>query len=140
MTRIDTRPAIVDIDHYAGNTLTLQIKAPAAYSPGLLEWKAQVRATSVATAVDAEFDVTTGVSGDPEVVLLYLSLSSAVTTSLNATKGVVITVREKGSTIENTIRRYSGFYDIQVAGVGGTDPVITVSKGELIIDSDITRG
>lgn len=135
---IDTRPQVVNINHLSGNTLTIKVRTPVLYAVGL-EWSAQVRSLSTSTTADADFTITTGTSTDPEVAIHYVSLSSSQTTHLCEDLGTLITVREKGSTKENTIKRYIGRYDIQVAGIGGVDPVITLGTGELLIDLDVTR-
>lgn len=138
MATIDTRPEVVNIYSVSGNTLTIKVRTPVLYTVGM-EWTAQVRSTSNAATVDAEFVVTPGTSPDPQEAVTYLSLSSSVTAHLCHDHGVLTKVRPKGSTVENTIMRYTGQYDIQLSGPGGTDPVITVGSGELIIDLDVTR-
>lgn len=139
MPNIDARPASVGVSCLSGNTLTIRVITPVLYSPSQFEWAAQVRATSVSDTVDATFAVTPGTSRDPDLAVTYLSLSSSQTTHLCEDLGALVVVREKGSTAENTIKRYTGRYDIQISGVGGVDPVITVGTGELVIDLDVTR-
>lgn len=138
MANIDTRPQVVNINHLSGNTLTIKVKTPVLYGAGLV-WTAQVRRTSNADLVDATFSVAAGTSPDPEEAVHYLSLSSATTAHLCQDFGVLTTVRDKGSVAENTIKRYTGRYDIQISGPNGTDPVITLGTGELLIDLDVTR-
>jgi len=135
---IDTRPQVVNINHLSGNTLTIKVRTPVLYAAGLV-WSAQVRSSSTSTVVDATFTITTGASTDPQEAVHYVSLSSSQTMHLCEDLGSTITVREKGSTKENTIKRYVGRYDIQISGVNGADPVITVGTGELLIDLDVTR-
>ena len=100
---------------------------------------AGARARAPVPLIDATFAIVSGPSPDPRSLVHYVSLSSAQTAHLCDDLGSVVTVREKGSTKENTIKRYIGRYDIQISGVGGADPVITVGTGELIIDLDVTR-
>lgn len=138
MATIDTRPQAVNVSCLSGNTLTIKVRTPALYAIGL-EWSAQVRRLSTSDVVDADFSIIVGESQDPEQAVHYAVLSSAQTAYLCENLGSTVTVREKGSTVTNTIKRYVGRYDIQVSGPGGVDPVLTLGTGELLVDLDVTR-
>lgn len=114
MSSISTLPQVVDIDHYAGDTLTVHITASAEVIAGRV-FKAQVRASKAAGRVDAEFSVIVTAEGADIV------LSSA--DSLELTR--------RGD--------YSGFWDVQLAMPDGSDPVTTVAYGELRLHLDVTR-
>lgn len=114
MTVLSTLPQVIDIDHYAGDTLTLHITVPTEVIAGRT-FVAQVRANKSATKVDATFTVSI-TAGGADIIL-----PSA--TSLELTKRGV----------------FEGFWDVQLQGAGGTDPVTTLAYGELRLHSDVTR-
>ena len=114
MTNIDTRPVIVNIDHYAGDTLTLHVKVAAEVVAGR-EWKAQVRSRRTSQTPDASFAIYPTAEGADVV------LSSADCQRL-ARRGV-----------------YSGVWDVQVAEPDGGDPVTTFAGGDLRIHNDVSR-
>ena len=115
MTILSTLPQVVDVDHYAGDTLPMHIKISDALIGGRV-FSAQVRKTKNSTKIDGTFTVITvpGVGAD-------IFLPSA--TCLELTK--------RGD--------YEGFWDVQLAPVGGGDPVTTLAYGELRLHSDVTR-
>lgn len=115
MTALSTLPQVVDIDHYAGDTLPIHITISDALIGGRV-FSAQVRKTKNATKIDASFTVTVvpGVGAD-------IMLSSA--DCLELTK--------RGD--------YEGFWDVQLAPAGGGDPVTTLAAGTLRLHSDVTR-
>jgi hypothetical protein len=115
VTILDTRPQIVDIDHYGGDTLPVHIKISDALIGGRV-FTAQVRKTKNSQKIDGTFTViiVAGVGAD-------IFLPSA--TCLELTR--------RGD--------YEGYWDVQLAPVGGGDPVTTLAHGELRIHSDVTR-
>jgi hypothetical protein len=114
MSSIDTRPQLVDIDHYAGDTLTLHVKIDAALVAGR-EWAAQVRVRRTNLQPDASFSVETTVDGAD------ITLSTADCQRL-ARRG-----------------RFTGFWDVQLYVPGREDPVTTLAQGSLRIHTDVTR-
>ena len=114
MTVLSTLPQVIDIDHYAGDTLTIHIKIGAGDIAGRV-FSAQVRANKSAVKVDATFSVILTAEGADIV------LSSA--DSLALTK--------RGP--------YTGFWDVQLAMPDGADPVTTLACGELRLHPDVTR-
>jgi hypothetical protein len=115
MPKFDTRPTIVDIDHYAGDTLVIRINVSAAVVAGRT-WKAQARDARTDTAVAGEFDVL------PDSTGCTIQLPSAICQSLAATAV------------------WKGFWDVQVYDtVGSPDPVTTFAGGALNIHPDVTR-
>ena len=114
MTVLSTLPQVVDIDHYAGDTLPIHIKISAALIGGRV-FTAQVRSTRNSPKVDATFAVLLNAQGADIV------LSSA--DCLELTK--------RGD--------YSGFWDVQLAMPNGSDPVTTLACGELRLHTDVTR-
>ncbi len=114
MPNIDARPQVIDIDHYAGDTLTLHIKVPAE-GVGGRTWRAQVRARRESQKLDAEFKV-------------YPEAWGAVIMLLNADSQ---RLAKRG--------RYVGFWDVQLSEADGSDPVVTLACGELRIHPDVTR-
>ena len=131
MTTIDTTPQWVDIKHLVGDTLTIEVTAPASITDGKV-WEAQIRSTRDAAVVDASFTITPpAVSGGPA----YLELSAATTRAL-ASLGTFL--REMKGTRAVSIQRYTGEFDVQLS-VAGSDPVTTLVQGSLTLDLDVTR-
>jgi hypothetical protein len=114
MPKFDTRPTVVDIDHYAGDTLSIRVTVPADVVAGR-QWRAQVRTKRTDPIFAAEFICTPDADG------ATIMLSSAACKRL-AAEGV-----------------YKGFWDVQVAEPGDLDPVTTVASGQLNIHPDVTR-
>jgi hypothetical protein len=114
MPKFDTRPTQVDIDHYAGDTLSIRINVSSTIVAGRV-WKAQVRTERTALTVAAEFVCIPDTDG------CTIMLASADCKTL-ARAGV-----------------YKGFWDVQVAETGGLDPVTTFGGGKLNIYPDVTR-
>lgn len=112
-TDIDTRPVVVNIDHYAGDTLVLHVKVDAAVI-GTRVFTAQVRARRTSTKVDGEFDVILTPTG------CDLMLQTEVSQRL-AHRGP-----------------YIGYWDVQLSH-DGDDPVTTLAHGEIRLDPDVTR-
>ena len=115
MGAIDTRPQIVDIDHYAGDTLTLHVKVPDSVIAGRV-WSAQIRSRRDSTKVDATF-VIIPVAGVGADVVLSTAESRRLTS-----RGM-----------------YNGFWDVQLSLANGADPVTTLAHGEIRLHPDVTR-
>lgn len=113
MAKFDTRPNQVDIDHYAGDTLTIRVNATAVIVAGR-EWQAQVRDKRRGGKVVADFTIVEDVDG------ATLTLLSATCTTL-ADRGV-----------------FKGFWDVQVADPLSPDPTTTFATGYLNIHPDVT--
>ncbi|MGV0950002.1 MAG: hypothetical protein ACOYB3_04970 [Azonexus sp.] len=115
MTTLSTLPQVVDIDHYAGDTLPIHIAISDVLIGGRV-FSAQVRKTKNSQKIDGTFTVTiiAGVGAD-------IFLPSA--TCLELTK--------RGD--------YEGFWDVQLAPAAGGDPVTTLAAGALRLHSDVTR-
>lgn len=131
MAVIDTRPDQVDIIHYAGDTLTIRVEAPASLTDGMT-WLAQVKASRDSATVDAVFEITPPQTpgGPAELVL-----PAAVTAALGGTGQVL---REMVAGTLAAIQRYQGEWDVQVSD-NGLDPVKTLAQGTLTIELDVTR-
>jgi len=114
MPTLDSRPQVVNINHYAGDTLTLHVKAEAEFIAGRV-WKAQVRSRRDSQRLDAEF-------------LIYETAEGAdvVLASADCQR-----LAKRGS--------YRGFWDVQLSETDGSDPVQTVAHGEMNILTDVTR-
>src|SRR5512144_3119905 len=135
MAVLDTRPQSVDLYHYAGDTLTVQIRAPSSLVAGKT-WTAQVRSTRQATVVDATFAITVPTVTDGPA---YLVMTSVDTARLPAELGTPIRVI-KGTGAEATavmIQTYQGVWDCQVRATSGTDPVTTLVSGAIKIEADV---
>jgi hypothetical protein len=114
MSSVDTRPQVVDIDHYAGDTLTLHVKVSAAVVAGRT-WTAQVRSNRTSYKIDATFEVfPTSFGAD---VMLHTEDSRRLTA--------------RGA--------YIGYWDVQLSEPDGSDPVTTLAHGELRLQPDVTR-
>lgn len=111
-------PDSIPLRLYGGDTRTITITAPGALVDGM-EWLGQIRETRTSTEVAATFQIT------PPVVLdgpAYATLTSSVSAGLVAGRDV-----------------FKGFYDIQISGAGGIDPVTTIIQGTVQIDADVSR-
>jgi hypothetical protein len=117
MAILNTRPATVDVTGYAGDTLIISVTAPTAFIAGRA-WTAQVRASTAAATVDAEFVVTPPTQTDGPALV---TLPAVDTARLAAAAS------------------YTGVWDVQLAPAGGGDPVTTLAAGRLIISADVTR-
>lgn len=115
MTDIDSRPTVVNITHYAGDTLTLHVTVPAEVV-GTRVFKAQVRARPNSPRLDADFEVTATETG-ADIVL-------------------------KTADSQELARRgkFTGNWDVQLQPANGTDPITTLAYGEITIYPDVTRG
>lgn len=114
MPNIDARPQEVNIDHYAGDTLTLHIKIAPELIGGRV-FKAQVRAKRDSQRLDAEFQIYP-MSYGADAVLLHADCQR---------------LAKRG--------KYTGFWDVQLAEADGSDPVVTIATGEIRIHPDVTR-
>lgn len=138
MATLSTIPGTADIEHYAGDTLTIKVTAPDSLVTGR-EWLAQVKASRDATTPDSTFVITPPAqAGDPA----YLVLPAAETARLAGTLGVPATVRRQSgfNTIEvRSVLNYKGVWDVQISGANGTDPVTTLAQGSITITLDVSR-
>lgn len=114
MPSFDTRPTEVDIDHYAGDTLSIRVNVSSTIVAGRF-WKAQVRTKRTDPVAAAEFTCYPDASGATVVL-------TSADCKLLAAEGI-----------------YKGFWDVQVSGAGGVDPVTTFAQGDLRIHPDVTR-
>lgn len=131
---IDTRPKVVDITAYGGDTLTIKVTAPVAITNGMV-WNAQLRADREdATPVDATFTITP--PNPPTDPAAYLVLKSADCRRLIGT-GTVLTRRTKAGVV--TVQSYTGVYDCEIKHPTNPDPVTTLVQGTLTLDMDVTR-
>jgi hypothetical protein len=106
-------PQIINIDHYAGNTLTIHVAASVALIGGR-EFSAQVRSDPTSTRLDAAFGIILTPTGADLVLLSEDSQRLA----------------KRGL--------YEGFWDVQLS-MAGADPVTTLGYGELRLHPDVTR-
>jgi hypothetical protein len=111
---IDSRPTVIDIDHYAGDTLTLHVKVPAQIVAGRT-WTAQVRSRPDSQRLDASFTIIENAEG-ADVVLMTADCQRL------ARRG-----------------KYVGQWDVQLAMPDGSDPVTTLAYGRITIHPDVTR-
>jgi hypothetical protein len=111
---IDSRPTVIDIDHYGGDTLSLHVTIDPLVVAGRT-LTAQVRSRPASPKLDATFDV-------------YPSETGAV---------VVLS----GESCLELARRgkYRGYWDMQLAEADGDDPVTTLAHGKMILHPDVTR-
>ena len=114
MTDIDTRPQVVNIEHYAGDTLTIDVKISAELLGGRV-FSAQIRDTPQSQKIDATFSVI------PQTWGASLVLSSADCQRLAK--------RDK----------FTGHWDVQIAMPGNADPVDTLGYGTFTVYTDVTR-
>lgn len=114
MANIDSRPTVIDIEHYGGDTLSLHVTVDPLVVAGRT-WTAQVRSRPASAKLDASFTI-------------YPSETGAI---------VVLT----GEACLELARRglYRGYWDMQLADVNGTDPVTTLAYGKMTIHPDVTR-
>lgn len=112
MSDIDTRPQEINIDHYGGDTLALNVTVPSNFVDGR-NWAGQVRRQPASPRLDASFVITTTVTG--------------ATVELPATACKQLCMRGK----------YSGYWDLQLADPDG-ERVTTLAYGRLTIWPDVT--
>jgi hypothetical protein len=125
-------PDIVDLQGYAGDTLTRRITVlddPAGFVAGRT-WSAQVRSAWDSSEVDAEFTVY------PDETGCTIMLSAEDTAGLLglSTRRVLVpgTLTVQGA-------KYLGVWDVQLAPAGGGDPTTTICRGAVTISGDVTR-
>lgn len=114
MAKFDTRPQQIDIDHYAGDTLTIRVNVDDALVDGR-EWHAQVRDKRRGGKIVADFTCL------PDSLGAYLTLTSESCRMLAA------------------VGAFKGFWDVQVAYPDEPDPVLTFATGYLNIHPDVTQ-
>lgn len=139
MATLDTRPDTVDISHYGGDTLTITVTAPESLVGGR-EWSAQIRTTRDAANVDAQFVITPPAEPNGPA---YLVLPASECRRLVGQAAALMTRRTiapRGPEVNPlALGKYSGVWDCQITGPGGTDPVRTLAQGSITIDLDVTR-
>ena len=113
MTDIDTRPSVVNIDHYAGDTLTIHIKVSDTIVNNRT-WTGQVRDSRESRKKRADFTVSYS-KGEATAVLSHADCKEL------ARHG-----------------KFVGVWDIQLAGSQGAN-VTTLVTGALRIHPDVTR-
>lgn len=132
MVTLSTLPDVVDIEHYAGDTLTIMVTAPEALVTGR-EWAAQIRPAKGSSILDAEFVITPPATpGGPA----YLVLPGAESARL--VSGGPVIQKRRGS-VSSFVAVYSGFWDVQVAAPGEVDPITTLARGSISFEMDVTR-
>jgi hypothetical protein len=114
MPDLSTIPQEVNIEHYAGDTLTVHLTVPTEVVAGRTYF-AQVRAKRGASKIDASFQVIPNAGGADIMLLSADSMRLA----------------NRGP--------WSGFWDVQLAAPDGSDPVTTLAQGELVLVTDVTR-
>ena len=115
MPDYSTVPQEVNLELYAGDTQPIHITISDALIGGRV-FSAQVRSDKNSSRVDAEFAV-------------YLIAGVGADLVLSSEDGLALTRRGD----------YDGFWDVQLAPVGGGDPVTTLAHGTLRLVSDVTR-
>jgi hypothetical protein len=115
MPNFDTRPTVVNIDHYAGDTLPISITIPDAVVAGRT-WRAQVRKERLDPVALANFVIIPRANG-ADVILETADCARL------AADGV-----------------FKGYWDVQLSAPDGSDPVTTLAHGYLRIHLDVTRG
>jgi hypothetical protein len=114
MTTLDTRPMVVNVKHYGGDTLVLHVKVPSAVIGGRTFF-AQVRHRRTGRKIAAQFTV--------------------IPTSF----GADIVLHNKDILALTARGKYIGYWDVQLAAADGSDPVTTLAHGEMRLDPDVTR-
>jgi hypothetical protein len=122
MATFSTLPGVVNFNHYAGDTLTFQVRMDTSAIAGRV-WSGQVRRTGASAAVDAVLLITPPtVTDGPAQVTLTAADSARLAASMSG-----------------TTMKYTGVYDVQLGPAGGGDPVTTVARGTITISADVTR-
>lgn len=139
MADLSTLPQIANVKHYAGDTLTIKVTAPAALTDGKT-WKAVIKNAVSDTEIDASFQITPpAVSGGPA----YLTLRAADSKALVTGQPVVMKVPEStrlsqmASATPMAVQQYTGVWDCQIS-LAGSDPVRTLCKGTFLVEMDVT--
>lgn len=134
MAAIDTRPQVVDITHYGGDTLTIKVTAPESLTTGMV-WNAQVRTSRTGTTTaDATFTITP--PNPPTDPAAYLVLKAADCRRLIGTGAVV--QKRMGAEVR-AIQTYKGSWDCEIKHPTNPDPVTTLVQGQLNLELDVTR-
>lgn len=115
MSDISTLPQVVNIDHYSGDTLPINVNISDELIAGRTFF-GQVRSSRGAAKIDATFTVIL-VPGTGAILQLSSAQCRALTT--------------RGD--------YTGYWDVQLAEADGSDPVQTLAMGELRMHQDVTR-
>lgn len=113
----DLRPKIVNLAGYAGNPITLAVRTPTDMVG--LTWAAQVRSAPSASPSDAVFTIIPSTGSGPTYLVLSEDDTRALVDRVYATE------------------RYQGVWDVQITYPDGFS--LTLAKGSIIIDLDVTR-
>jgi hypothetical protein len=133
MATLSAVPVQHDLKMYAGDTYTLEIRAPAEVTDGM-EWHAQIRTTKDSPIIDATFSITVPeVSGGPA----YITLLSA--DSARLASGAPLVTRRSVDGIVRTVQEYSGVFDCHVRHPTLPDPVRSLVQGAVSIELNVTR-
>jgi hypothetical protein len=130
---IDTRPQVVDVLHYAGDTLRLYVTIPSAAMVGMT-LKAQIRQTRESDVHGAIMTVTPPVDPDAPDAKWLLQLEADDAAELCGFGAPARVVDENGKAL--VVQRYQGVWDAQISGPGYTR---TIVQGDMTIDLDVTR-
>jgi hypothetical protein len=138
----DLTPDIVDFTLYAGDTLAFNIEFTSdEFDASGLNWLSQIRDTRDATEVAAEFIITPLPNGAD------MLLPGSVTGALVNQSGVMMSARQLQERYPKTLATlgaekmlvFVAAWDVQVAAPDGTDPVVTLAQGEIVIGLDVSR-
>lgn len=132
MATLDTRPELVDVTGYAGDTLTITIQAPAAVTDGKT-WLAQIKSSRSSDIIDAEWEITPPAASGGIAVLV---LDAATTAALVSGTGSLATRRTTSAGTFAAGTQYKGEWDCEVSDANSTR---TLVQGTLTIDQDVTR-
>ena len=140
---LDTTPAVVNVIHYAGDTLVIEVRTQPGFVAGRI-WTGQLRANTLATTVDAVFTVILGATEDDPVTLMLPSsvtrgLVTPPTTGLLQVAPSMPGLPSVRAVDSAQLPSYNGVWDVQLAPVGGGDPTTTVARGAILITLDVTR-
>ena len=122
MATFNTGPAVHNFNHYAGDTLSFQVRMDTADIGGRV-WSGQVRRSGTSTTIDATLLITPPVVTDGPATVVLTAADSA----------------RLAATAAGTSTKYSGVYDVQLAPEEGGDPVTTLVRGSITIGFDVTR-
>jgi len=139
MASIDLTPQILDLKLQGGDTTNLLVTFPPGFVSGRI-WKADIRATALATSVDGTFTVTLGATADdPVTITLPAALSRSLITSVALRELTAEQKRAAARSAGDPLASYKGVWDCQLAPSGGGDPTTTIVKGSIEITLDVTR-
>ena len=136
MSTLDTRPMVVDVHHYAGDTLRLHISVEDDLSDGMV-WRAQIKRNRTALP-DAEFTITPYTGGAELLLTAAESERLAAIGVLAASGGHPLRGSESiVAMASDADLTYSGQWDVEISNAG-SDPITTLAQGAFTIDTDVT--